>query len=309
MQAAMPTTELESAPTAAAARLPQDLRRTVRPHRVGDDPTTLVGSTELWRATLTPVGPGTLHVRWPNGIVDAEAWGPAAQWLLDRVHDLLGGRDVPFRFGPGSHPAILAAQRNHPGLRLSNGHSVYHTLLPTIIGQRVTSREARRSWRRIVLALGRPAPGPVDLRLPPEPRALAAKPYWWFHPFGIEKKRADTLREVGAHAERLFAVEDATPSTAAEVLLRLRGVGPWTIGASFGHALGDTDAVAVGDFHLKNYVAWTLAGEPRGTDERMLELLAPYTGQRARVIALLAANGWSAPRFGPGIRVMPFERW
>jgi hypothetical protein len=41
----------------------------------------------------------------------------------------------------------------------------------------------------------------------------------------------------------------------------------------------------------------------------MLELLAPYAGQRARVIALLGAAGWGAPRFGPGLRVMPIEKW
>jgi len=174
----------------------------------------------------------------------------------------------------------------------------------------VTSGEARRSWRRLCLALWRVAPGPpgVHLRLPPAPADLAGKPYWWFHPFGIEKKRADALRAVGAHADALFAVDDGPPAPAAAVARRIQGVGPWTVGASFGHALGDTDAVAVGDFHLKNLVAWTLAGEARGTDERMLELLAPYAGQRARVIALLGAAGWSAPRFGPGLRVMPIER-
>ena len=75
------------------------------------------------------------------------------------------------------------------------------------------------------------------------------------------------------------------------------------------HALGDVDAVAVGDYHLKNLVAWSLAREPRGTDERMLELLAPYAGQRARVIALLGAAGWNAPKFGPSRRILPMERW
>jgi 3-methyladenine DNA glycosylase/8-oxoguanine DNA glycosylase len=64
-------------------------------------------------------------------------------------------------------------------------------------------------------------------------------------------------------------------------------------------ALGDTDAVSVGDFHLPHLVAWTLAGEPRGDDARMLELLEPYRGQRGRVVRLLEASGLAAPRFGP----------
>jgi hypothetical protein len=46
-------------------------------------------------------------------------------------------------------------------------------------------------------------------------------------------------------------------------------------------------------------VAWALAREPRGTDERMLELLEPYRGQRGRVVRLLELAGMKAPRFGP----------
>ena len=57
--------------------------------------------------------------------------------------------------------------------------------------------------------------------------------------------------------------------------------------------------MSVGDFHLPNLVAWLLAGEPRGTDERMLELLAPYEGHRGRVQRLLEASGTHAPRYGP----------
>ena len=57
--------------------------------------------------------------------------------------------------------------------------------------------------------------------------------------------------------------------------------------------------MSVGDFHLPNLVAFALAGEPRGDDERMLELLEPYRGQRARVIRLLELSGIRAPRYGP----------
>lgn len=77
------------------------------------------------------------------------------------------------------------------------------------------------------------------------------------------------------------------------------GVGSWTAAEVAHIALGDVDAVSVGDYHLKHQVAWALAGEPRGTDERMLELLEPWRGQRARVLRLLGASGILAPRYGP----------
>ena len=57
----------------------------------------------------------------------------------------------------------------------------------------------------------------------------------------------------------------------------------------------------VGDFHMPNAVAWHLAGEPRGTDARMLELLEPYVGHRWRVIRLAKASG-SAPSTGQSSR-------
>jgi len=134
---------------------------------------------------------------------------------------------------------------------------------------------------------------------------LAALPYYAFHPFGVEQRRAETIRQVARDAARLEAlaalpgsrVEAGVAATAA--LTRHAGVGPWTAAEVTFHALGDPDAVSVGDFHLPNLVALVLAGEPRGTDARMLELLEPWRGHRARVIRLLEASGLAAPRYGP----------
>ena len=56
-------------------------------------------------------------------------------------------------------------------------------------------------------------------------------------------------------------------------------------------------------------VAWALVGEPRATDERMLELLEPYAGQRGRVVRLIKTAGLGAPKFGPRKRVLPMHAW
>jgi 3-methyladenine DNA glycosylase/8-oxoguanine DNA glycosylase len=135
--------------------------------------------------------------------------------------------------------------------------------------------------------------------VPPPPRALAATPYWVFHGMGIERKRADTVRRVAAVATRM---EEAVAMPAADAARRLRavpGVGVWTAAEVAIVALGDADAVSIGDYHLPNQVSWALAGEPRGDDARMLELLEPYRGHRGRVIRLLEAGGVVAPRYGP----------
>ena len=85
-------------------------------------------------------------------------------------------------------------------------------------------------------------------------------------------------------------------------LQAIQGIGPWTAAEVARDALGDPDAVSVGDYHLKNHVAWVLAGDPRATDERMLELLEPYRGQRARAIRLIEACP-TPPRFGPRVKL------
>ena len=75
-------------------------------------------------------------------------------------------------------------------------------------------------------------------------------------------------------------------------------MGAWTAAEVMKVALGDPDAVSVGDYNLPNQVAWVLAGEPRADDERMFALLEPYRGQRARAIRLIEF-GRRPPRYGP----------
>ena len=115
----------------------------------------------------------------------------------------------------------------------------------------------------------------------------------------VERRRADTVRLVAKHARRLEETTEMPPAAATRRLRALPGVGRWTAAEVSLVALGDADAVSVGDYHLPHHVAWALAGEARGDDARMLELLEPYRGHRGRVIRLLVAGHPGPPRFGP----------
>jgi len=53
------------------------------------------------------------------------------------------------------------------------------------------------------------------------------------------------------------------PEVAVSRLTTYPGIGPWTAAEGTARALGDADAVSVGDYHLPNLVAWALAGEAR----------------------------------------------
>jgi 3-methyladenine DNA glycosylase/8-oxoguanine DNA glycosylase len=264
------------------------------------------------RATWTPDGPGTLRVRWsPHSPLDADAWGPGAGWLLQRVPEFVGDQD---QGAPDleldAHPVVARCMQADRRRRFGASSGLFHELLPTIIEQRITAGEALSQWRRLCFALSDPAPGPFTrLLLPPSPAVLRRQPSWWFHPLGIERKRAQPLIEIARHADKMWSWAELEPIEAGRLLRLVPGIGVWTIGCVLGPALGDQDAVPVGDYHVKNIIAWNLAGEPRATDERMLELLEPYAGRRGRVVAAVLAHGDGAPKFGPKKRIVPMHRW
>ncbi|MET7426992.1 DNA-3-methyladenine glycosylase 2 family protein [Dactylosporangium sp. NPDC005555] len=272
------------------------------------DPTLSVGAREGWFATRTPDGAGTLQLTLSGSTLVATAYGPGAGWLLDRADAVAGLRDdvTGFLDLARQHRLVHRLAREHSGLRIGATGRVFHHLVPAVLGQKVTGKEARDGYVRLLRHFSTdPAPGPrPGLRLPPDPAAIAAAPYWVFHPFGIEQKRADTLRRVAAEAARLERC--ATAAEAVTRLLTVRGIGPWTAAEVTRAAYGDADAVSVGDYHIKNVVAYALTGAARGTDEHMLELLAPYAGHRGRVCGLLAAAGITAPKFGPRMPLRSF---
>ncbi|MDQ6917970.1 MAG: DNA-3-methyladenine glycosylase 2 family protein [Candidatus Dormibacteraeota bacterium] len=274
-------------------RRPLDLARTLartRPARVA--------APGVWRATRTPGGPGTERLWVEGDKLLVEAWGPGAEWLYDNVPALVGELDDDAGFEP-RHPLLKELFRLHRGVRIPRTGAVLEAAVPAILEQKVIGHQARQAYRRLLLELGDAAPGPIPLRLPPAPATLAATPYWRFHRWGVEQRRAKVIANAARHASRLEEAVGMTPTDAQRRLTALPGIGPWTAAEIAVVALGDPDAVSVGDFHLPHLVSWALAGEPRGTDERMLELLEPYRGHRARVVQLLELAGITAPRRGP----------
>jgi 3-methyladenine DNA glycosylase/8-oxoguanine DNA glycosylase len=227
-----------------------------------------------------------------------EAWGAGAEWALERAPALCGELDDSDGFDP-RHPLVRELSRRFAGLRLPRTGAVLEALLPSILEQKVPGIQAWHSYRMLIAGHGEAAPGPVELRLQPPPSTLAALPYWAFHRFGVERRRADVVRFAASRARRVEEAAEMAPEAARRRLRALPGVGAWTAAEVTALALGDPDAVSLGDYHLPHVVSWALAGEPRGSEERMLELLEPYRGQRGRVIRLLEAANIGAPRRGP----------
>ena len=277
---------------------PVDLRLTLGPLHTAGGLTMRFAGDGVWRATRTPDGPATLHLSGGGERVEVEAWGPGARWAADHAPGLVGADDAEDGF-ESRHPVVAELRRRLRGLRVGRSHAVVEAMVPTVLEQKVQGVQARRSYARLVRTFGERAPGPVPLLLPPPPSAVASLPYFVFHRMNVERRRADTVRLVARHARRLEETTEMPPSAAARRLRALPGVGAWTAAEVSLVALGDADAVSVGDYHLPHHIAWALAGEARADDARMLELLEPYRGHRGRVVRLIVAGHPGPPRFGP----------
>ena len=287
---------------------PYDLAATLFPLRRGTgDPTMRIDGRQAWRAVRTPEGPATIRLGHLDGHVRATAWGEGASWALEQAPALVGALDDVSAFEPRDE-VMQRVWRAHRGVRLPRALDVVRHLVAAVLEQKVVGLEARRAWRRLSFAVREPAPGPERLVLPPDPARVAELPYFRFHRFGVERRRAEVVRAVCERAAALEALIDGTPEEARVRVERFPGIGPWTSAEVTRLSFGDPDSVSVGDYHLPHVVTWALAGEQRGTDERMLELLEPYRGQRGRVQRLLEASHMSPPAFGPRMEARQIDR-
>jgi hypothetical protein len=290
---------------------PVDVRLTLSVHRHGGgDPTHATDAAgAVWRTSLTPDGPATLRVglRSRDATVTARAWGPGAGWLLDRVPEWLGFHDDRSGFA-AHHPVVGELVLRFPGLRVGRTGRVFEALVPAVLEQKVVGREAHRAWRYLLLKHGEAAPGPAPagMRVVPSARTWARVPSWDWHRAGVEGVRARTIINAAAVAARLEEALALDPAAADRRLRSLAGIGVWTSAEIRQRAMGDPDAISVGDYHLPNAVGWTLAR--RKTDDAgMLELLAPYAGHRYRVTRLIELGGSSPPRRGPRMSVRDYR--
>ncbi|WP_285727893.1 DNA-3-methyladenine glycosylase family protein [Psychromicrobium xiongbiense] len=305
---------------------PYDLALTIGSlRRGGSDPSTVPHDGAWWHAFRTPAGPVTLRVHQSREGIHAHAWGPGSQEALAGVPRMLGGDDDWSGF---DHPTVLAtlpehvrlARQRHPGLRLLRTGRVLEVLIPAILEQKVTGKEAFAGYRRLVALFGEAAPGlsepggyppaqfPPGLRLGPEPQTWARIPSWAWHQAGVGPQRSDTIMRALQRASALGRLGQVDAPTASRALQSISGIGRWTAAEVTQISHGDPDSVSVGDYHLAGFVGLALIGEPVD-DAGMLELLEPWRGNRQRVVRLLGLTGIRKERHGPRMSVRDYRRF
>ena len=286
---------------------PLDLVRVLAPLRRGSgDPTTRVLPDAFWWTTTTPEGLATLRLS-ADSEVHASAWGAGAERVLEGLPDLLGASDDDSGF-TSLHDVVERGRRASHGVRLCSSGRVWDVLVAAVLEQKVTGREAWRTWRELCRRFGSRAPGPAPegMHAPPDPLQVRRIRDWEWHRAGLDGARRRTLIAAASVAHRLERAVELRGAEGRELLQRIPGIGPWTAAEVAQRAWGDPDAVSVGDYHLPTIVGIALTGEPLD-DDGMLAELAPYAGQRQRAVRYLAAAGVSRPRFGPRLPVRDYR--
>jgi 3-methyladenine DNA glycosylase/8-oxoguanine DNA glycosylase len=263
----------------------------------------------VWRAARTPAGPATVRVSGSDASVEATAWGPGATWMLEHLPAWLGAEDDPSQFRP-VHALLERAVKEQRGLRIGRSGLVMDALVPSILEQKVTGKEARLTWRRLLSAHGDPAPGPAPdgMSVIPEPDVLRMLPSWEWHRLGVGPERSRAIVAAARVADRLEEAAEMAPEDASRRLQAVPGIGPWTAAEVIQRVLGDPDRVSVGDYGIPRMVAYALAGERTADDARMLELLEPYRGQRYRACLLIERSGLKPPRRAPRMPIRDYRR-
>jgi 3-methyladenine DNA glycosylase/8-oxoguanine DNA glycosylase len=179
------------------------------------------------------------------------------------------------------------------------------SLVPSIIEQKVTGKEAFAAFRTLVHRFGERAPGPpsepdppVRLWVQPTPEQLRAIPSWEWLRLPVDGARSRPIQHAARVASSLERAGRETPQEFDRRVRTLPGIGVWTSAEVRFRALGDADAVSFGDYHIPANIGFVLTGEPVD-DEGLAVLLEPYAGHRHRVQRLVELSGMSRPRRGP----------
>jgi len=245
------------------------------------------------RAEPGPNGPLILEAAQRGDQIDVSVWGPAQtprearERALDAARAWIGWYDdVPDLVAlTAGLPALQRAARRIGPVRLSRLPRVGEAVGRAVLAQLVQGIEAHRSIAQLAAARGEPASS--DLWSWPTPTALGHTPAYALRRCGISLRSSAALHASALDDPRLERVRD--DYRALDRRLRaIAGIGVWT-SAETRLALGDPDAVSVGDYNLPGMVCHALADVGPGdcTDELMLQLLEPYRGHRGRVIQLV----------------------
>lgn len=215
-----------------------------------------VGRWSYRRVVRGAVGPAVICVDFAavesKGIVILSASSPAdlrasvgpTTRLVDAQADPIS---VSRTLSANAELRALVCQR--PGVRIPGTTAPFELAVRAILGQQISVRGACVMASRLARALGARIPSPMGALTHafPEPEEVQGAD---LSMLGIPRQRAAAIAAV---ADRVLdgRIVLEPGASAAERLLEIRGIGPWTAAYISLRALGDGDAIPVSDLGLR----------------------------------------------------------
>lgn len=216
------------------------------------------GGGEYVRSVRVHGDPLVLRIRWDAGrrVLAARSAPPLAPAALERIvvrlFDLDADLDA-FLALAERDPVLRRTAALRPGIRLPQILDPFEGLVRAILGQQVSVAAAATITGRLVARAGEPAPALDGERLLafPRPEAIAAAGEGELLALGLTRAKARAIagaaRAIAEGRLRLDELRAAGGDAAADALLALPGVGPWTADYVRMRALGDRDAFPAAD--------------------------------------------------------------
>lgn len=311
-------------------------------HILGDlrrgagDPSMVVGDRQLWWAVTTPLG---ATLTWWRTIMEAHpstgeradrvelrAYGPGAAWFRGRTPVVLGDGDDPSGFVPQhERVAVALRQPHHRHWRVPRTGLVITSLVPSILEQKVTGKQAFGGFRVLVRRYGATVVAPPEvlraagpharavarMQAAPDARGWRRIPSWAWLQAGVEPPQSRTIMRALEVAGRLEETARMPHADAHRRLRAVPGLGVWTAAKVAQTAWGDPDAPTFADYHIAKHIGHALLGHDTD-DAGMARLLESYRGHRYRAERLILAGGPPRPRRGARMTLpshLPTRTW
>ncbi len=287
-----------------AASLPEDFRADAVLEFHGRDRSGLaerVAQRSLHKGLVWDGQPACLSIDFDAGraVVELALDGltQADPQVLPRLVRHMLGLTQPvaaFENAHRAHPQIGPLITRQSGLRVPLSASPFEALSWAITGQQISLGAAIAIRRRLIEAAG--ARHSSGLACYPDAAAVATLGEAALRQVGFSQAKAQTLtvlsRAVAAgHLPLQAWTTTASPEQIREQLLRIAGIGPWTVDYTLLRGYGWLDGSLHGDVAVRRKLQRLLGHTTRPAADFTRDWLAEFSPWRA----LLAAHLWAMP--------------
>lgn len=193
-----------------------------------------------------------------------------------------------------AHPLLGRLLAANPGLRVPLSATPFEALTWAVTGQQISVDAALAVRRKFILAAGLRHSG--GLFCYPDARRVAAMDEAALRQAGFSRSKAQTLLAVSREVEQGRLPLDAWSAAPAadeirDRLLRVRGIGPWTVDYTLLRGFGCVDGSLHGDAAVRRKLQRLLGSAERIDAPAAERWLAEFSPWRA----LVAAHLWAMP--------------